>query len=137
MPPLEQTDLIHRMLWWPRSSVNRYGQVKVLASSRTQLWCRWTDRRRDVLRPDGSIISIDATIATTRALTVGDIVWRGGLVDLPSNGLTGTGTGTVDGELPEEDLMQVTTENVANDLKGGETRYEYGLMKWGNAVPVE
>ena len=136
MPPLEQADLIHKALWWVKDRVTRRGQVRVLATSRLEIRCRWTDKKRDVLRPDGSIVSVDATIATDRALGIGDMVWRGGLNDLPANGTTGTGTGTIDGELPPSNIMQVTVDEVASDLMGRNTRYQYGLRKWGNDLPV-
>lgn len=137
--PLEQDDLVHRALWWAKRAgygkVNNLGQVRVDPASRTQIACRWTDKKKDVMRPDGSYVRLDALIAADRALSVGDVVWRGGLADLDANGATGTGTGT-GGQLPDSDFMQVVMDNTASDVLGIETRYEYGLVKWGNTLPL-
>lgn len=139
MPPLEQADLIDKALWWSKRAgygrVNNLGQVRVDPNSRTEIGVRWTDKKKDVLQKDGSYLSLDGYVAVDRALSVGDVLWHGGLADLDPNGATGTGTGT-GGQLPDSDFLQVALDNTAESILGEETRYEYGLVKWGNTLPL-
>ncbi len=134
MPPLEHMDLTTKALYWAKVSVSRHGQAKVDPDSRVEIKTRWVHKRRDVLRPDGSTMRIDVTIATNVDIPLGSIVWEGSLLDLDGN-TTGTGTGTST-EVPHTDLMQVVSASRATDLKGRVTRYEYGLMRYGNNIPL-
>lgn len=136
MPPFEHMDRHQRVLLWPKYDVNRHGQVRVRAGDRVEILTRWVRKRKDVLLPDQSVVTVDVTMTTNRVIPIGSICWEGGLVDLDDNGATGTGTGTAPGEEPDSDLMQVITHDRATDLKGRIVRHDYGLIKWGDALPL-
>jgi hypothetical protein len=146
MPPLERDDFVETITVWNKAQDTRHGQVRVERAHHV-LNARWTDKWADVKRPDGSTVRIDATIATSEDLPIGAFVYRN-LLGYPVDDLNiQTGTGTVVlsenqhgpiqlPDLPAGPFMQVVFRNVAFDVRGAETRYEFGLMKWGFNLPL-
>jgi hypothetical protein len=136
MPPLEQDDFVESVLLWPvrvgATAVNRFGQIKVYAVDRQEIPVRWKDVQDDVRRPDGSVVKIEARIATGGDVPMGSYLWRGTDDDLVNGDTTGTGSN----ELPVSNIMQVVTREIVKDVRGREVRYEYGLAKWGHNLPT-
>src|SRR6185369_2639674 len=137
MPPLELEDLFDYALLWPvrsgRLGFNRYGQVRVRAEDRVQIPVHWTDTDDEVKQADKSVIRISARIAADRDIPMGSIMWHGTEEDLFNGDQTGTGSG----DIPDTGFMQVVTRDIELDFRGRETRYEYGLMRWGSNLPTE
>jgi hypothetical protein len=116
-PPLETADLDRTAVYLAFTGQGRYEPTFAAA---VEIPVRWVTGRTEARGPDGGTVSLDAAIATDRTLAIGSKVWLGELADW-----TGTGSNDEDAE-----IHRVATDRTAKDIKGVQTRYEFGLQKW-------
>ena len=107
---------------WEISSRDELGEPTLDAA--IEIKVRWVSKKSEALDPQGNTIAIDATVVTVRNIPIGSIMWKGGLDDLAGTSVT-----------PDDDLMQVVTNNETPDLKARATRRTVGLIRFRDALP--
>jgi hypothetical protein len=131
MPPLEYMDLNDPAVVWGYVRSSREGEPLVLAP--IQLMTRWEEGQIEIPNPDGSFLTLDATIATDRNIKLNSIVWEGQVLSdqtfVSFDGITYPSSG------PTTDLYEIVTRVRAEDLKGRYPRYEFGLRRYKDIVP--
>lgn len=132
MPALEQMDRAQTAVLWPRASgragVDKFGNPVV--GDAEEVTVRWNKTKREATNAQGNKVQIVADIVADQALTIGDIMWLGSFDDL-----SGTAYYHVS-MVPTADVCQVITDDTTVDLKGRDTRYEYGLMRYTDTIPT-
>lgn len=126
MPAFETMDLVHDAVLWSKTGSDDYNVS--LFSTADDIKCRWVNKRREITDAKGNVIATDAQITTCEALKVGDVVWKGCI-----NDISGTGSDPA----PSGGLMQVITHGEASDIKGRNTRREYGLMRYEDMLRTQ
>lgn len=116
-PPLEVSDLDETAVYL---AFVRQGMTEPVFAAAVEIPVRWVRVRQEAAGPDGGTVSLTASIATDRRLVIGSQVWLGSLADW-----TGTGSDDTDAE-----IHRVALDRTARDVKGVETRYEFGLQRW-------
>ena len=124
MPPPETFHRHQRMLMWEKVRNNRYGDP--IVTDPIELMVRWEDGQKDMRKPDGTYVTVDATVVVDRAVPVGSNVW------LAPNKLysaleqyLGSGSGNED-----HDMMQVVIYDYTPDIKNRVTRRVLGVARF-------
>lgn len=117
MPSLETFDLDSKALLWEWQANDRDTRYQVGAAEEIDV--RWVPTNARAQDPQGNTITIDVQMAADRLIPMGSILHEGA-----DNGTT-----------PTADFMEVKTVKAAKDVKGRATRYEYGLMRYGDTLP--
>jgi len=123
MPPQEESHQFQAAVLWPKVGVDEYGAVT--RGNPEEITVRWTWKRRDIRAPDGTRITVDATLHTVKDLRIGDRVWLGALEDW-----YGTGSGGDD-----SDVLQVVAFDFTHDVKGREIHRQAMLAKSRDGLP--
>lgn len=120
---------------WPaltgRDKFDEYGDVK--SGVPQEIVVRWIEKEMDAIRPDGTPIRLDAQVHAVEDIAIGSVMWLA-----PNEASTaleqwyGTGSAGQDSGL----MMVVSLSGRACDLKGRNTRREYGLVKYRDGVPT-
>lgn len=104
---------------WANNGYDSYGQPDV--SSPIELRVRWEATLKQITKPDGSPLNIDATVIVDREIAVGSYMWLGRL-----NQLEGTAG------IAEINVMEVISCIPVPDLKNRVTHRKVLLMRSGN-----
>lgn len=128
MPPIEHMDMTETAVLWTKTGETRYSDP--LVASPQEVAARWEKTARDAAGPNGSTLTLDASVALKVNVPDGSILYLGQLSDL-----TGTGTGTGDYPADGTPLYVVVTRDEAYDLKGRVVRHEYGLQRYRGTLP--
>ena len=123
MPPQEESHRFQVAVLWPKVGVDGYGAVT--RGNAEEIQVRWVWKRRDIRAPDGSRISVDATVHTVENLRIGDRLWLGALEDW-----YGTGSGGDDSE-----VLQVVAFDYTPDVKGRAVHKQAMLAKSRDGLP--
>lgn len=119
-------DLNDRAVLWAASSVvNQYGQY-IVSPTPVELKVRWVAKQSSMLDHQGNTVAVDATAIVDQDVTLGSIMWLGGLRDLP--------TPT---NVPTSGLMVVKMFNKTGDLKNRNFRRKVGLMRSNDVLPTK
>lgn len=122
--PIEYEDLHDKAVVWVFTKSDRKGDPRV--SSPIEVSVRWEEGNFEIPDAEGNRIQIDVTLATTRQLRVGSLMWEGSLVDLSTEYPT---------NIPTKDIYEVVLRNRAKDTKGMFTRWEFGLRRYKDKLP--
>ncbi len=123
MPQLE-ADFRHRWaLLWPATGVNDYGVTTV--GNRDEIAVRWDESKSRGGDPNSEGTAFPTELIVARTIPVGSMLWLGKVTDLPGTS-----------EVPERDLMRVTTYREVYDEKGRHRRRLITLARWSSAPPV-
>lgn len=120
MPPIEDSDLIHKAVYWPFTGPDDYGNNTV--GEPVEIDCRWNAKRGQTTDPKGNVIAYDADLVTDREVLVGSNMWRGELADWD--------------DTTKDDLMLVVTNEDTDDMKGRFTRYGCKLRRFRDNLPT-
>lgn len=120
MPSLESIGRTKKAIWWEAVGKDAFGELTVSAA--VELSVRWVRSYRQVTDAKGNTIGIAATVVANRALGIDSLLFLGTIATYDS---------TV-----EDEVMQVVTESITDDIRGRETRYEYGLNYFRGKLPV-
>lgn len=119
MPPLEESDFVHAAVLWEKVRDDRRGEPVV--KSPREIECRWVSGRRQSVSRTGEVIALEANLATAEDVPEGSVVWRGELRDFVNDGTNR--------------FYKIETSSETSDVKGRETTYEYGLVRFKNSLP--
>jgi hypothetical protein len=119
MPPLETCDLRQTAVLWNVTGQDRHGKPTV--SNPIQIRVRWVLNDSQVVDPFGNTVASSGTVITDRPIDNMALMWLGKLVDLPS---------------PPTDIHQVIKVNTTPDIKNRNTRFDYILMRYAQALPT-
>ncbi|MGL6095044.1 MAG: hypothetical protein ACRC7O_04490 [Fimbriiglobus sp.] len=122
MPPVERRDFRQKVVWWKRTGQDVYAEPTV--EGPFEIKCRWVTTLTEGGNPAQYGVAWDAQISTGAAVKVGDLLWLGGLDDLPGTGL-----------VPETDIFEAKRGATTPDVKNRNTRYEFGLMRFKDSLP--
>lgn len=112
MPPMESSNLPHRLVYWAKGAVNEFDEATV--SAPVEIRARWSFGRADALDAQGNKIGVDATAVLNRDVAIGDQLWKAPLNDTDAlEQWYGTGSGGSDDE-----VMVVVNFDRVEDLKG-------------------
>jgi hypothetical protein len=123
MPPPELTARTQNCVLWPFVSFDDHGRYRV--GDPVDIVVRWQETRREIRKPDGILVAIEATAYVDREIVPDSLIWLGTVDDLPP------GTG---GTYPDN-LKQVVTYEDVPDLKGRQHRRTVTLARY-HAGPV-
>lgn len=126
MPPLEQMDRYDTVVVWPKTGSDRYDDP-VLGTA-VEVLVRFNRKRRDVLRPDGTVLTLDGDLVADRDLAVGSLLYDGDADSLP-----GTGTGTPDGDYG---LYQVVDVERTRSICGKYTFWGWMVQRYMGTIPT-
>ncbi len=121
MPALEVDCLTQKAVWWSSTDKNRYGDPTTAA--KVEVDVRWETGNKETISPVNATIAIDSTVVLDRAMKIGDLLWLGALVDLP----------TPDSAVIN--IREIVNYNETPDIKGRETRRVAHLIKFSNTLP--
>lgn len=124
MPRPDNAMMPHRAVLWRKAGADESGNTVLSAPEEIRL--RWNKKRTEALQPDGTRISVDATVRTRVDLVVGDQLWLA--PDPALDALEqwyGTGSGGHDNE-----VMEVVGFNWTSDVKGRNVERLSGLNKY-------
>ena len=129
MPPPETFHRHDRMLLWRKVGNNRYGNP--IVSSPEELMVRWEDGQKDVRKPDGTFITVDATVVVNIDIEMGSTVWLAPNKTYSAlEQFMGSGSGVED-----TDIMEVVTRDITPDLKGRVKRRVLGVARFKQDRP--
>lgn len=122
MPALEVMDLEQSVILWEYRGVDKFNET-VRTRQAEPLGVRLVLRARSVPAQDGTPVSIDGSMATDREVPLNSLVWEGEWANWdPTNA--------------EQTILEVShLLGRARDLKGRETRWEYGLTFYKGSPP--
>lgn len=111
-------------LVWDVTGVDRYGKETVAATPR-EVECRWEQKRRQWQGPDGTFVTLEASLHTEEKLGIGSHVWLGELDEW-----YGTGSGSA---MPDQEVHVVSPfVSETPDLFNVYVHYKYGLRRLHN-----
>jgi hypothetical protein len=122
VPPVEAADLFQDCIVWRK--IDETDDNEPVVSPGEQVDCRWVNRRIQTVGADGEPVAYDATLALDEDVPDGSIVWEGCLADFE------------DDIAKKNRLMAVIRFAGTPDVKGRNTRYEYGLMRFRGVLPT-
>lgn len=120
MPPVEQTDMVDKAMMWEFVRTDRKGMP--IVSSPEEIVCRWEEGQYEMKDAEGQVLVVDVVMASIQNIKVGSLLWEGSEDDLEE--LVGTSL------IPTDAIYEIVLRNRAKDLKGGVTRYEFGLRRF-------
>lgn len=118
MPPLETSDCQEDAVVWPLSGQDDDAH-QTFSTAYDEVKVRWVRRQSSGKDAKGNNVTTDVQIACNQELTLDSVFWLGALDDIPGTSL-----------VPSSDLWQVKTRDIAKDISGKHTRYEFGLVRW-------
>jgi hypothetical protein len=115
MPAFETMDRYSNAVYWPTTGNDAYGQP--VLGTPVDIKVRWNGKQRQVLDPNGNIVSFDAEAVVNQNMNIGDRLWKGKKADLPGD------------LIPTSDWMHVKTFDDMDDLKKRVLRRTVLLMR--------
>jgi hypothetical protein len=125
MPDVGRSSLYQVAVVWEAGAPDAFGQPTVGAPC--QVRCRWERTKREKPRPDGTVLTLDSMVFTTRFVKPYSWMWQGALRDLPA----GTDFSTT---MPE--LYRVVSCDGIPDLRNRITEYEVSLQRASDTLPT-
>lgn len=130
MPPLETAFRRQTAVLWEWLRVDAYNEP--VRSAPVEIECRWKWATTMQAGPQGTPISVDATVVVAQDVPIGSLMFEGDLVEWL--GHSGTGSGSAgDGTA----LMEVVTASFTPDLKNRNVRRTLGLRYFRDTVPKQ
>lgn len=126
MPPLESMDRKEKGVLWVRTGTSPTGGA-IVSATPEEIDVRWVNAQTEVLDPHGNRVALDGTAVTDRMIPIGSILWQGSLDDI-----TGTGSAAY----PTSGLLEVKMSSSIKDIKGRNTKYSAGFLKYNDVIPV-
>lgn len=133
MPAIEVRDLNDKALLWEHTGGFDGNSDPVVASTFVEIAVRWNDKQADMLDPAGNKVRVDAMVIAAQDIPVFSVLWPGSQEDLEDE-LYGTGSIFDDTLVPSEGLVRVVADNTTRDLKGRNTRYEFGVKRYSGTL---
>ncbi len=121
MPSPELAVQWQQAVLWPVLGPDKHGQPTV--GSPQQVQVRWNSNRTEMVGPDGTTLSLDASVIATFRIGIESRMWLGLLANVPGGG---------DFNAVAEELMVVKAQNTVPDIKNRFRYYGAGLMRWKN-----
>lgn len=115
MPALEQTDRHQAAVYWAKAGQDGYNEP--LLSAPVELKVRWLNRKSQMVGPEGTPITVDATVVLGQEVELGSELWLGTLENYYGIGSSGSDT----------EHMRVVAYRETTDLKHRHTRRVAGL----------
>lgn len=112
---VENDSLYQKAVYWPLAGFYNNGTPRL--GTPIEIDVRWEWTKRTIKGPDGSPVSIDATVDLDREIPQGSQMWLGELEDLPTN--------TED----YDNLMTVVSYDNIPDIQGVETQRSVQLKR--------
>jgi hypothetical protein len=100
---------------WPRIGTDKNGPT--VDSTAVPLDVRWDGSSKVSRLPDGSPITIDATVIVDRDIAIGSKMWQGDVAELNA------------GQIPPRDVFQVVMFNSTPTVKGRRVYREVQLVR--------
>lgn len=116
---VEIFDCVDYMVLFEASGIDNYGVVKI--NEPVEIRGRWNDDVRDGNDSQGNKVSFSIRISALRDIPLQSILWHGKLVDLPAS---------------PTNLCQVKANTGGLDVHGLAERFEFGLVRFSDALPV-
>lgn len=125
MPPPESAGAIQDIVYWPPSGYDDQGRFT--HGTPVQVRGRWNTNLNEQLDTRGNRVTLDGQVSQlSQAVAVGGLLWLGSLDDW--NGVYGaSGSGATDTE-----LVEVKTAKATPDVKGRQSHYEAGFLRYGS-----
>jgi hypothetical protein len=123
MPPIETDERNQAAVLWPAAAPDAYGRAQV--GDPVELDVRWEWRLSEMTDPEGSRITVDATVVVDRDVPIHSLMGLGELADWDA---TGTGPG-------DFDRMEVVARRITPDIDGREIRRTLGLRRYRSSNP--
>lgn len=101
-----------------KTGVDEYNEP--VTAEPIELMVRWQNSSRDVRGPNGTTITLDATVTANRDIPIGSQMWLGTLARWVGTGSDGT----------ETELMEVVSRELVPDVKGRATFRSFGLARF-------
>lgn len=118
MPPIETIGCIKKAVLWSFSGRDKYGQPVVSAAEEINV--RWEPSRREILGEQSQPIATDVDVMVEQEITLGSIMRKGFLADVPS---------------PADNLYEVIAYDETDDIKGVEVQRNVTLRRWKDGLP--
>jgi hypothetical protein len=122
MPSPELTARTQDCVLWPFAGFDDHGRYQV--GDPVDIIVRWQETQREIRKPDGVLVAIEATAYVDREIVPNSLMWLGTAATLPA-----------DGAYPDN-LKQVVTYEDVPDLKGRQHRRTVTLVRHHEG-PVE
>ena len=118
MPAMETAFRTQYVVLWTGGSLDNYGQYQV--ASPVEIKVRWEDTQEEIEDPAGGTIITSSRVVIDRVITVGSIMWKGKLDDLPSS---------------PTNLKRVVSYIEVPDIKGRSSRRVVLLTAYSDTLP--
>ncbi len=116
---METDFLFQKAVLYTASGVDGYADVKLSAG--IEISCRWETGKHQSVDANGNTIAVDSVVYVDRVITVGSILWKGKLIDLPST---------------PTDLKEVVGYEEIPDVKSRKFERSVSVMKHSNELPT-
>jgi hypothetical protein len=121
------------LLWPATGGFDSRGEPAVALFSQ-QILVNWNSNRRDMLDPQGTKISVDASVVVDIDVPIGSLFWRGDRDELAEDmGETGTGSDM----LPDEGFLRAVAFKENTDFRGSVVRREMGLKRLHDSMQTQ
>ncbi len=121
MPPPEISSRTQSCVLWPFVDFDDHGRYTV--GTPIDIVVRWEETRREIRKPDGVLVAIEATAYVDRAIVPDSIMWLGTVVALPG------------GSIFPDNLKQVVTYEDDPDIKGRTHQRTVTLARYHKGPP--
>lgn len=119
MPPIETSERYEKAVLWEFAGVDNYG--KTLIYPPEEITVRWEEAKGNPSSDrNGEPVFFDSTAYTDFEVTIGSILWRGALVDLPEN---------------PTNLKRVKDNEDTPDIKGRFRQYDITMERYTQKLP--
>lgn len=122
MPPIERAHRKDPVVVWEKIRVN--DQNEPIVGEPSEIKVRFQHRRIETISPDGTPILIEALITPTYEIPIDSIIWKGTMQEYGLLNLN-----------EQQEYWQVVIHNIATDVKGRSTRYQFGLRRFRGSLP--
>ena len=120
MPPIEESDFVHKCVIWERTGFNRDNEP-ILAAP-VEYDCRWVWDNRTSSTPDGTPVELTARVAVPIVVPTRSLFWKGCLDEWVDDG--------------RQEIHESQMVTRADDIQGKNQRREYGLVRFRSKLPV-
>ena len=119
MPAIETDCLTQEAVLLAKTGHDLYGKATVAAA--VEIKVRWESKEEMVPTPDGSVVSLMATVVVDRAIEKGSVMWLGKLINFSS---------------PYTNLHEVWASKSVPDIKGRVSRRVVQLIRFTDKLPA-
>jgi len=121
VPPPEYSFRYQPCVLWPFKDFDDHGMYTV--GPPVDVMVRWQEVRREIRKPDGVLVSIEATALVPIPVVPNSLMWLGTVATLPAGGVTA------------DNLKQVVTYDECPDVKGRLHRRQVTLARYNGGPP--